>query len=113
MLVTVKRSALGGFVKPVQITSQQALEYGLVNKVLPNNELIPYAREQALRLIPPKGPSVSIKLMKKTMHEYFKPIIEKTLKLENDGWGKLLRTEDFRESLKSLKERRDSVFKGQ
>jgi enoyl-CoA hydratase/carnithine racemase len=95
-----------------KISSKQALEYGLVNKVLPNDELIPYARKQALRLIPPQGPSLSIKLMKKTMHEYFKPIVEKTLHLENEGWKKLLRTEDFVESMKSLKERRDSVFKG-
>ncbi|MHA1727616.1 MAG: enoyl-CoA hydratase/isomerase family protein [Promethearchaeota archaeon] len=96
-----------------KITSKQALEYGLVNKVLPDDELISFTREQALRLIPPKGPSLSIKMMKKTMHSYFKPIIEATLNLENEGWKKLLKTQDFVESLKSLKERRDSAFKGE
>ena len=66
-----------------KITAHEAEEMGLINKVLPKNELMPYAREQALRLIPPKGPSVSIKLMKKTMHAYFRDIIEKQLDLEN------------------------------
>ncbi|MFX1589756.1 MAG: enoyl-CoA hydratase/isomerase family protein, partial [Promethearchaeota archaeon] len=57
-----------------KVTAQEAYQLGLVNKVLPKDELIPFAREQALRLIPPKGPSLSIKLMKKTMHNYYKDI---------------------------------------
>jgi len=95
-----------------KITAQEALKLGLVNKVLPPDELIPYAREQALRLIPPKAPSLSIKLMKKTMHAYFREIISKTLDLENEGYKKLIKTHDFRESTKSLMEKRDPIFKG-
>ena len=47
-----------------RLTAQDAENLGLVNKVLPKEKLIPFARDQALRLIPPKGPSLSIKLMK-------------------------------------------------
>jgi len=83
-----------------------------VNKVLPNEELIPYAREQALRLIPPQGPSLSIKLMKKTMHAYFIDILDKTLDLENKGLRKMFRSKDFNESMRALKEKRDPVFIG-
>ena len=84
--------------------AQEALKLGLVNEVLPPDKLIPYAREQALKLIPPKGASMSIKLMKKTMHNYFRDIISKTLDLENEGYQKLIKTRDFRESTKSLKD---------
>ncbi len=95
-----------------KINAQRAYELGLVNKVLPKEELLPYAREQALRLIPPKGPSLAINLMKKTMHSYFVLIAEQTLDLENEGLRKLFRSRDFFESMQSLKERRDPVFIG-
>ncbi|TFG20863.1 MAG: enoyl-CoA hydratase/isomerase family protein [Promethearchaeota archaeon] len=95
-----------------KISPQDAEKLGLINKVLPPDELMPFAREQALRLIPPKGPSVSIKLMKKTMHAYFREIIEKQLDLENKGWVKTIISRDFGESLKALKEKRDPIFIG-
>ena len=95
-----------------KISAQEAEELGLVNKVLPLEELMPYAREQALRLIPPKGPSLSIKLMKKTIHDYFRDIISKTLDLENEGLRACLETSDFRASLKSLVTKKEPFFKG-
>ncbi len=95
-----------------KITSSEAEKLGLINKVLPSNELMNYARKQALRLIPPKGPSLSIKLMKKTMHAYFREIIEKQLDLENKNWVKSIVSKDFSESLLALKEKRDPIFKG-
>ena len=95
-----------------KISAQEAEELGLVNKVLPLEELMPYAREQALRLIPPKGPSLSIKLMKKTIHDYFRDILSKTLDLENEGLRACLETSDFRASLKSLVTKKEPIFKG-
>ena len=95
-----------------KITAQEAYDLGLVNQVLPREKLIPFTREQALKLIPPKGPSLSIKLMKKTMHNYFTEILLNTLDLENEGLRKLLTTHDFRESLKSLTTKKDPIFKG-
>jgi len=95
-----------------KVTSQQALELRLVNKVLSSEELIPYVREQALRLIPPKGPSRAINLMKKTMHTYFLDILAATVELENEGWKKLVVSKDMIESTKALQEKRDPVFIG-
>ena len=95
-----------------KLTAREAEKLGFVNKVLPHDELLPYAREQALRLIPPKGPSLSIKLMKKTMHDYFRDILSNTLDLENEGLQALMKTSDFRASLKSLIKKTDPVFKG-
>ena len=95
-----------------KITAQKAYELGLVNKVLPPDELIPYSREQALKLIPPKGPSLSLKLMKKTMHAYFREILDRTLDLENRALRKAFTSKDFNESMKALKEKRDPIFIG-
>jgi enoyl-CoA hydratase/carnithine racemase len=83
-----------------------------VNKVLPPDKLLPYAREQALSLIPPKSPSLSIKLMKKIMHHYFRDILSKTMDLENEHDMIVVNTEDFRESVRALGEKRDPIFKG-
>ncbi len=95
-----------------KITAKEAEELGLVNKVLPADKLIPYTREQALRLIPPKGPSKSIELMKKTMHNYYTDILAKTLDLENENLRKLFKTSDFRKATQSLTTKKEPVFKG-
>ena len=95
-----------------KLMADEAEQLGLVNKVLTQNDLMTYAKEQALRLIPPKGPSVAIRLMKKTMHEYYKDIIVQTLDLENEGLLALMKTSDFRASMKSLVTKKPPVFKG-
>ncbi|MHA1147149.1 MAG: enoyl-CoA hydratase/isomerase family protein [Promethearchaeota archaeon] len=95
-----------------RMTAKDAEQLGLVNKVLPKEDLMPYVREQALRLIPPKGPALSIKLMKKIIHSYFRDFIEKQMDLENRHWAKAIRSKDFGESLKALKEKREPNFIG-
>jgi 2-(1,2-epoxy-1,2-dihydrophenyl)acetyl-CoA isomerase len=95
-----------------RMTAHDAERLNLVNKVLPSEELMPFARDQALRLIPPKGPSQAIKLIKKTIHMYFRNIIETQLDLENKMWIKAIRSMDFGESLKALKQKRDPSFLG-
>jgi 2-(1,2-epoxy-1,2-dihydrophenyl)acetyl-CoA isomerase len=95
-----------------RMTARDAERLNLVNKVLPKEELMPFARKQALRLIPPNGPSFSVKLMKKSMHTYFRGIIETQLDFENKMWTKAIRSKDFGESLLALKEKRDPNFLG-
>ena len=95
-----------------KVSSQRALELGLVNKVLPNDKLMSYTREQAMRLIPPKGPSMALKLMKKTMHSYFRDILSRTLDLENKALRKTFASKDFKEAMLALKEKRDAQFIG-
>jgi len=95
-----------------KITAREAEKLGLVNKVLPSEELITYSREQALRLIPPKGPSVAINQMKKTMHNYYRNIIVKTLDLENENNLQVTQTHDFREATRAFFSKRPPKFKG-
>jgi len=95
-----------------KVTAQEALRLGLVNTVLPSDKLLSYVREQALRLIPPTSPSFSIKLMKKTLHTYFKDILSKTMDLENKNDLIVVKSEDFRESVRALREKREPIFIG-
>jgi 2-(1,2-epoxy-1,2-dihydrophenyl)acetyl-CoA isomerase len=95
-----------------KITAREAEKLGLVNKVLAPDELMPYVREQALRLIPPKGPSLALSRMKRVMHDYFKDILSKTLDLENEALRASLETSDFRAATKSLITKKEPQFKG-
>ncbi len=95
-----------------RIPANKMYELGLINGVIPHNELMAHCRKIAERLIPPQGPSVSIKLMKKIMHDYFREIISQTLDKENISLRLSLKTQDFRESIKALTEKRDAKFKG-
>lgn len=95
-----------------KIPAQKMYELGLINGVVPHEELMPHCRKIAERLIPPKGPSVSIRMMKKIMHDYFREIISQTLDKENIGLRATFKTQDFRESLKALQLKREPNFKG-
>ena len=94
-----------------KIEAQEALELGLVNKVLPLNELVPYAREQALKLITPKAPGLSIRLMRKAIHDMFKDQIYKILDIENEGYTTLLSKPDVGIAALARREKKEPVFK--
>ena len=94
-----------------KIEAQEAFELGLVNKVLPLNELLPYAREQALKLITPKAPGLSIRLMRKAVHDMFKDQIYKILDVENEGYTTLLKSENVGIAMSARIKKIEPVFK--
>ena len=95
-----------------RITAQQMFELGLVNKVLPHEQLIPYAREMALKLIPPGGAWMAIRMAKRALHKPLLKEITEALDRENEGLNQAFGTEDFREALKARAEKRNPVFRG-
>ena len=95
-----------------KIYAKEAVKLGLINKSVSPEELMAVVREKAEKLIPPKGPSAALKLMKQTMHDYFRDILSNILDKENEALQAAFKTHDFRESTKSLKDKRDPVFKG-
>lgn len=95
-----------------KIPAQKMDELGLINGVVAHEELMTHCRNVAERLIPPNSPSVSIKLMKKMIHDFFRDIVSQTLDKENIVLRSTFKTQDFRESVKSLGEKRDPVFTG-
>lgn len=97
---------------PERIGAQELVELGIANKVLPHGELLPYVREQAQRLIPPDGAALSIREMKRCMHQPHIEALGKALDMENTALGNLMGTEDFMEGLTARAQRRTPVFKG-
>lgn len=97
---------------PERISANEAVELGIANTVVSHSELLPYTREKLLQLIPPRGPSLSIREMKRCMHEPQMDALAKALDLENAALSKLMGTEDFVEGMMARVERRAAVFKG-
>ncbi|MHA1893885.1 MAG: enoyl-CoA hydratase/isomerase family protein [Candidatus Helarchaeota archaeon] len=94
------------------LKAQEVVDLGLANKVVPHDELLSFCKEQMLKLIPPKGAGLGIKLMKRAIH---RPLIENlktALDHENKGLRKATSSHDFNESMKARKEKREPVYKG-
>ena len=92
------------------ITAEQALELGLVSKVVPHDHLMPTALELAERLA--KGPSVAIALAKRAVYRAESGTLDLDLELGTFSQERLMKTEDFIEGWKSFAEKREANFKG-
>jgi enoyl-CoA hydratase/carnithine racemase len=94
------------------ITAQQAFELNIINKVLPHNELIPFAREKARKLIPPRGAGLALGVVKQALHRPLMDRLSAALDLENEALNKLFTTSDFREAIAARMGKRSPAFKG-
>ena len=93
------------------VDAAQAERIGLVNKVVPHDDLMKAARELAVKIA--KNPPLAVARAKadlyKSMEE--KDII-KQMKREEKSQEILLNTEDFMEAATAFLEKREPVFKG-
>ena len=94
------------------LPASKLYDMGLVNKVLPHDELIPYAKKMASKLIPPQGAGLAARLAKQAFHKPLIEAITKALDIENEGLNKTIASADFWEALAARKEKREPVFKG-
>jgi enoyl-CoA hydratase/carnithine racemase len=95
-----------------KLTAPKLFELGLVNKVLPHDDLLPYARERTAKLIPPQGAAFSVSLCKELIHKPLAEAITKALDSENEALLRAFGSVDFMEALNARIEKRDPVFKG-
>jgi enoyl-CoA hydratase/carnithine racemase len=95
-----------------RIPAPQLFEMGLVNKVLPHDQLIPYAKEMALKLIPPAGAWMAVRLAKRALHKPLVEAVTQALDRENEALRQAFETDDFREALKARAEKRPPAFQG-
>ena len=100
------------FFYPDKLEAQQLLDLGLANAVLPHDELLPYTRDKAMQLIPPRGAGASIRAMKRIMHAQKVEELTRALDLENEALNELMNSDDFVEGLMARVERREPVLKG-
>jgi 2-(1,2-epoxy-1,2-dihydrophenyl)acetyl-CoA isomerase len=86
---------------------------GLVNKVVDHEQLLPYATQMALKLIPPMGAGLAARLAKKTLHGPLIEAVTKALDAENEGLNQTIASADFWEAIAARKEKREPVFRGE
>ena len=95
-----------------KLPAQRLLQLGLINKVVPHDQLIPYAKELASKLIPPQGAGLAVRMTKKALHQPLIADLKKSLDLENEGLNKAFSSNDFAEGIAARKGRRAPIFTG-
>ncbi|MDH5696406.1 MAG: enoyl-CoA hydratase [Dehalococcoidia bacterium] len=88
----------------------EAKGMGLLNKVVPEGEVMKVARELAGRIA--SGPSVAIKLIKQAAYQGIRNSLEQQIEFECIADYICLRTEDHKEGVKAFFEKRPPQFKG-
>ncbi len=92
------------------IDAQEALRIGLVNKVVPHDELPKATREFALKFM--KSAPIPVALAKKGLQNYSRIELAQALDYERLVQSLCWNTEDRTEGMKSFLEKREPVFKG-
>lgn len=92
------------------VTAQEALSIGLVNKVVPADKLIAEAEDLIARIS--KSAPLAVGLTKRIINKG--DSIDKMTQMELEVWSQslLIQTEDFMEGAMSFMERREPKFKG-
>ncbi len=91
------------------IDAQEAYRIGLVNKVVPLEQLMPTAKEWA-EVICQAGP-LGVRAAKEAMIKGCSLTLEEGLRLENSLEAYLLGTEDFAEGTRAFAEKRKPIYK--
>jgi enoyl-CoA hydratase/carnithine racemase len=92
------------------INAREALEIGLVSKVVPAKELMPEA-ETLAKTIAAKGP-IALRFIKEAVNKGLDLTLEQGLRLEGDLYFLLHTTQDRTEGIKAFLEKRTPKFKG-
>ncbi len=93
-----------------RIPARQALDWGLVNEVHSDDELMPAAEALVERLA--RGPTRSYAGSKRALNRMLYPDLDGQLALEADIQHGLARTDDFLEGVGAFVEKREPVFRG-
>jgi 2-(1,2-epoxy-1,2-dihydrophenyl)acetyl-CoA isomerase len=92
------------------LPAERALEWGLINRVVPDHKLLEEARELARNLA--RGPTRSYANSKRALNNSFMKIMDEQLDLEADIQGEMVKTSDFIEGVSAFVEKRDARFTG-
>ncbi len=92
------------------LSAQEALQFGIVNRVCAPENLMNEARATAAE-IAKKGP-MAVSLAKKLINNACNTTLEEGLKEERSSFPECFKTEDVREGLKAFLEKRPVQFKG-
>ena len=93
-----------------RVSAQQALDWGLVNWVHPDDRLMDEAEALAAKLA--KGPTRSYAGSKRALNRMIYPDLDGQLDLEAEIQHELARTDDFLEGVGAFVEKREAAFTG-
>ena len=93
------------------LDAEEALRVGLVSRVLPDDELLPAAREVAGRLA--EGPTLAYEKVRNLVRNSFENGYETQLAREREAVGLSARTHDFGEGIAAFAGKRKAMFRGE
>ncbi len=92
-------------------SAQEALQWGLVTRVVPDNELLEQARAIAVELA--AGPTRAYGISKRLLHSGWAETLETQMENESQAIANCARTADAREGITAFLEKRPPKYKGQ
>ena len=92
------------------VKAEEAMRIGLVDRVVPHDQLMARTMEIATRLA--RGPSVTLELTKQAVYHAMGVSLETHAEYEENLHNKVHHTEDVKEGRLAFREKRDPVFKG-
>lgn len=92
------------------LTAQEACDWGIANRVVPDAELASAAHAMAAELA--QGATQAFAAAKRLMHQGFVETLETQIENEVRTIYAMLRTEDTREAIRAFNEKRTPVFRG-
>jgi enoyl-CoA hydratase len=92
------------------LTSQQALQFGLVNQVVPAEQVFDTATQWAGRLM--KMPPVAVRCAKMLVHAGINSDLKTGIEAERQALGFLYATDDRAEGMGAFLEKREALFRG-
>lgn len=93
-----------------KINAATALDYGLINEVVPNGQFLNKGRELARLLA--NGPTRALGMAKRIMHQATHLSLEDILEMEAYGQSIIFQTKDFSEGRMAFEEKREAKFLG-
>ncbi|MDT3671260.1 MAG: enoyl-CoA hydratase [Aromatoleum sp.] len=93
-----------------RLSAQQAVEFGLANRVVPDAALDAETEKLAQRLA--AAPSIAIARTKRLLNESAARSLAEQMDLETEYFGVCAATDDFVEGIRAFNEKRKAVFNG-